>query len=93
MSVKEVILVWGTPADIDLKSDGGGEFASTFILTPRGIAKLAQEFGCDHFQYAEFCGCPDPREGDGLHIAGEPSDLICLASPLPKPQGSSEVVE
>jgi hypothetical protein len=34
------------------------------------------------YRYAERCEHPDSREGDGIHIGGEPSDLICLASPL-----------
>jgi hypothetical protein len=89
--MKDVTLVWGSPGDIEQTSDGGGEFASTFTLTLRGVAKLAVAFGCDYFRSADFCGCPDPSEGDGLHIAGEPSDLICLASPLPKPQASHPV--
>lgn len=32
---------------------------------------------------AEFCGHDYPDEGDEIHVAGEPVDMICLASPLP----------
>ena len=79
------VLVWGTPSDVELEKDGGGEFATTFKLTPRGLAKIGKSFGCDYFRDAEFCGCEDPREGDGIHEAREPAELICLASPMRKP--------
>ena len=45
---------------------------------------------------AEFCGHVYPEEGDEIHVAGEPVDMICLASPIsveeaqepaPEPQG------
>jgi len=35
-------LVWGTPGDIELKSDGGGEYASTYKLNERGIKNLQE---------------------------------------------------
>lgn len=90
ISLEEVLFVWGSPADLSLNSDGLGEFASTYKLTKRGIAKLAVAFGFSEFRYAEFCGCPNPVEGDGVHAAGEPSDLICLASPLSDTESSDQ---
>lgn len=89
-SINDLILVWGSPADIEMKSDGGGEYASAFRLTPRGIAKIAQALKHPFFRDAEFCGCDDQREGDGIHVAGEPVEMICLASPLaPEPHDST----
>ena len=82
-SLSELILVWGTPGDIDRESDGGGDYATTFKLTRRGIAKIMQSLGTPgQYRYADTCGCPCAREGDGVHVSGEPSDLICLGSPL-----------
>jgi hypothetical protein len=65
-----------------MASDGGGEYASTFRLTPRGAAKIAQALGAATFRDAEFCGHEFPEEGDAIHVAGEPVDMICLASPI-----------
>lgn len=31
---------------------------------------------------AECCPHEYPMEGDDLHVAGEPVDMICLASPI-----------
>lgn len=82
----DVTLVWGTPGDVDRKSDGGGDYATTFTLTPRGVAKVVIALGMPgEYRYADVCGCRAPREGDGIHVAGEPSDLICLASPILPP--------
>lgn len=78
----DLTLVWGSPGDIDMSSDGGGEYASTFRLTPRGAAKIAKALGADVFQAAEFCGHEYPEDGDTVHVPGEPVDMICLASPL-----------
>lgn len=80
----DVSLVWGTPGDVEMSSDGGGDYASTFRLTIRGVAKIMHALGAPgQYRDAEFCGCRDPREGDGVHVAGEPSELICLGSPIP----------
>jgi hypothetical protein len=76
-------LTWGTPGDIEQTSDGGGEFASGFKLTDSGIAQVAKALGVERYLFAEFCRHENvPELGDRLHSAGEPSDLICLASPL-----------
>lgn len=40
-TLADVVLVWGSPADLTMDSDGGGQFASTFKLTERGAAKVA----------------------------------------------------
>lgn len=81
--MKDVTLVWGTPGDIEMSSDGGGEYSSTFTLTPRGIAKIMRSLGMPgKYLDAELCQCTNQREGDGVHVPGEPSDLICLASPF-----------
>ncbi len=31
---------------------------------------------------AELCGHDYPEEGDAIHVAGDPVDMICLASPI-----------
>lgn len=81
-TMSELSLVWGTPGDVEMSSDGGGDYASSFRLTPRGIAKIMAAPGMPgRYRDAEHCGCRDPREGDGIHVPGEPSELICLASP------------
>ena len=84
MSTKltDVSLIWGSPGDIEMVSDGGGEYASVFRLTPRGAAKIAKALGADRFGDAEHCGHEFPDEGDAIHVAGEPVEMICLASPL-----------
>lgn len=33
------------------------------------------------YLHAEFCECPEPKDLQH-HIWGEPSDLICLLSPI-----------
>lgn len=78
----DVDLVWGTPGDVEMTSDGGGAYASMFRLTPRGAAKIAKALGASAFRWAEQCGHDFPDEGDAVHVAGEPSDMICLASPI-----------
>ena len=40
--LSEIDLVWGSPGDIEMTSDGGGEFASVFRLNARGIAKVLE---------------------------------------------------
>lgn len=84
--IQDAVLIWGTPGDIDLKSDGGGEYSSTFRLTPRGIATVALALGHGYFADGETCKCEKRREGDGIHVPGEMVDVICLATPLvPQP--------
>lgn len=31
---------------------------------------------------ADLCSHESPAEGDGIHVAGDPVDLICLSSPV-----------
>lgn len=81
-NLTDVVLVWGTPGDVELTSDGGGDWASTFRLTPAGAAKVAQALGATRFRDAEMCGHTFPGQGDDVHVAGEPVPMICLASPL-----------
>lgn len=38
--LEDVVLIWGTPSDVELHSEGGGEYASSFKLTPRGVSKI-----------------------------------------------------
>lgn len=45
--LEDVVLIWGTPSDVELHSDGGGEYASSFKLTPSGIAKVADAVAWD----------------------------------------------
>lgn len=81
-------LVWGATGDLEMVSDGGGEFASAFKLTPRGIAKLTKALGWPTFLDGEMCACPNPREGDGIHEPGEPVATICFATPIPTSSAS-----
>jgi hypothetical protein len=39
--LREVTLVWGTPGDVELKSDGGGDYASTYKLTEHGVQTIS----------------------------------------------------
>jgi len=42
---------------------------------------------------AELCGHDYPEAGDAIHIAGDPVDMICLASPIPtmRPRYAAEI--
>lgn len=93
--LQDVSLVWGTPGSIEQTSDGGSEYASGFRLTGRGVADIIKAIGAKHFEFAymEFCDCKYKRYGDGIHVDGEPSDTICLASPIrltPPTSGSTQ---
>lgn len=75
-------LILSDPVDLRMKSDGRGEFPDGYELTVAGRVKISKALGVDRFAFADYCGCPAPEEGDGVHVSGEPSDLICLASPM-----------
>lgn len=40
MELKDIALVWGTPGDIEMISNGGGDYASSFRLTDSGVRKI-----------------------------------------------------
>lgn len=40
--LEAVTLVYGSPGDIELSSDGGGEYASTYKLNERGVKKISE---------------------------------------------------
>lgn len=77
--------VWGSGGHIEMHSHDGDEYAITFRLTEKGRAQIRKALLSenDTFLYADWCPHENPSEGDGIHVAGEPSDLICLVSPAP----------
>lgn len=45
---------------------------------------MTDQKNAQHPQYVDAESCPHayPMEGDDLHAAGDPVDMICLASPI-----------
>lgn len=55
-ALKGLSLVWGTPGHIDMSSDGGGYYSSTFTLTDRGVQAVLEALT------AEFDITPKPKK-------------------------------